>query len=120
DIHNRKTAAMIKAACTIGVAVGKGSPQQISAAADFADALGLAFQVRDDMLDRVSTVEELGKPIGSDANNNKSTFATVMGLGACENLILSKTEDAKDALRRGFKDTAFLEWLSDKLAMRRS
>ncbi|MGE4353507.1 MAG: polyprenyl synthetase family protein [Oscillospiraceae bacterium] len=120
DIHNRKTAAMISAACTIGVAVGRGGDAQMRSAEAFAAALGLAFQVRDDMLDCVSTVEELGKPIGSDKDNNKSTFATVMGLEACENLVLSKTEEAKQALRDGFEDTSFLEWLADKMAMRRS
>ena len=119
DIHDRKTAAMIEAACTMGVAVGRGSEAQMECARSFARDIGLAFQVRDDLLDCISTVEELGKPIGSDAENHKSTFATIMGIEACENLIQSKTESAKEALRKGFRDTQFLEWLADQLASRR-
>ncbi|MGI6028136.1 MAG: polyprenyl synthetase family protein [Candidatus Heteroscillospira sp.] len=119
DIHNRKTAAMIEAACLMGVAVGRGTQEQMEAATAFARDIGLAFQVRDDILDCVSTVEELGKPIGSDAGNHKSTFATVMGIEACENLVMSCTERAKEALRGAFQDTAFLEWLADRLATRR-
>lgn len=119
DIHNRKTACMIEAACSLGVAVGRGTEEQMQAAKAFARDVGLAFQVRDDILDCVSTVEELGKPIGSDAGNRKSTFATVMGIEHCENLVLSKTESAKEDIRASFKDTAFLEWLVDMLAQRR-
>ncbi len=119
DIHDRKTAAMIEAACTMGVAVGRGSEVQMECARSFARDIGLAFQVRDDLLDCISTVEELGKPIGSDAENHKSTFATIMGIEACENLIQSKTESAKEALRKEFRDTQFLEWLADQLASRR-
>jgi len=119
NIHNRKTAARIEAACTMGVAVAKGSAEQMECARKFASDLGMAFQVRDDVLDCISTVEELGKPIGSDAHNGKSTFATVMGIEACENMIASRTESAKEALRAGFKDTAFLEWVADQLAVRR-
>ncbi len=120
EIHRHKTSAMIEAACAMGVAVGHGSDVQMKAAVSFASDLGLAFQVRDDLLDTISTVEELGKPIGSDAQNQKSTFATVMGREACESLVERKTESAKEALRGAFSDTAFLEWLADLLAERRN
>ncbi len=120
EIHKRKTSAMIEAACAMGVAVGRGSEEQMSAALAFAADIGLAFQVRDDLLDTISTVEELGKPIGSDAGNSKSTFATIMGREACESLIQRRTERAKEALRGAFADSRFLEWLADMLANRRS
>jgi geranylgeranyl diphosphate synthase type II len=119
QIHKRKTAAMIEAACTMGVAVARGTEKQMECARGFARDIGLAFQVRDDVLDCISTVEELGKPIGSDEANHKSTFATIMGLESCESLVQQKTESAKEKLRAGFADTAFLEWLADGLAARR-
>ena len=62
DINDRKTSAMIHAACLMGVTCGGGSAQQRAAAAQYAKALGLAFQIRDDMLDVISTEAELGKP----------------------------------------------------------
>ena len=120
NIHKRKTAAMIEAACTMGVAVAKGSDEQMAAARKFASDLGMAFQVRDDILDCISTEAELGKPIGSDAQKRKTTFATIMGIESCEELVLNKTESAKEALRGSFKDTQFLEWIADQLATRRN
>jgi geranylgeranyl diphosphate synthase type II len=62
EIHSRKTAAMIEASCTLGVAVARGTEEQMACAREFARDIGLAFQVRDDVLACVSTVEELGKP----------------------------------------------------------
>ena len=64
-------------------------------------------------------LEELGKPIGSDVGNSKSTFATIMGREACESMVQHKTESAKESLRGAFDDTRFLEWLADMLAQRR-
>ncbi len=119
EIHNRKTSALFEAACVMGVIVGGGTQTQLDAARAFAMAIGLAFQVRDDMLDLISTVEELGKPIGSDKKSNKTTFATAMGLEACEGIVERKTGQAKEAIISQFKDTAFLEWLADSLSVRR-
>ncbi len=119
EIHSRKTSALFEAACVMGVIVGGGTAAQEDAARAYAAAIGLAFQVRDDMLDLISTVEELGKPIGSDKKSNKTTFATAMGLEACESTVNRKTQQAKESIQPEFKDTAFLEWLSDSLSVRR-
>ena len=83
DINDRKTSAMIHAACLMGVTCGGGNARQRAAAAQYAKALGLAFQIRDDMLDVISTEAELGKPIGSDAREGKNTFMALYGLERC-------------------------------------
>ena len=70
QIHLHKTAALIRAACLMGVVAGGGTPEQEEAAAEFADHLGMAFQIRDDILDVTATEEELGKPIGSDRKDH--------------------------------------------------
>ena len=93
--------------------------EQEAAAVDYAEALGLAFQIRDDMLDVLSTAEELGKPIGSDAQEGKTTFMSLYGAEECEKRILVLTEQAKQAARR-FDDSEFLTALADSMAVRRS
>ena len=80
----------------------------------------MAFQIRDDMLDQESTTEELGKPVGSDADNEKVTFATLYGLERCRELVESHTEAAKAAISGVFEDTSFLCRLADELAGRKN
>ncbi len=120
EIHTLKTAAMLRAAAVIGVlSAGAVIGGELTAAADrYAAALGLAFQIRDDMLDCISTTETLGKPAGSDTARGKSTFVSLLGLNACAELVREKTEEAKLAVRGRFADTGFLEWLADFLAGR--
>lgn len=117
EIHVRKTAALIRGACLMGAAAAGGSRKQETAAITYADALGLAFQIRDDILDVTSTEEELGKPIGSDAEQRKTTFMTLFGERACEQRVLELTEQAKSAVSI-FPDHAFLCDLADSLAIR--
>ena len=120
QIHLHKTAALIRAACLMGVAAAGGTPEQERAAADFADYLGMAFQIRDDILDVTSTEEELGKPIGSDAANQKTTYVTLYGPERCEELVLEHTRAARKALEQTEwpGDPAFLLWLAQELARR--
>ena len=118
DIHGMKTVALISAAARIGVVAAGGTPAQIEAAGSYADAVGLAFQARDDLLDLTATVEELGKPAGSDIENNKTTLATLLGKDECENLIHRETGKAISALDGMFKDTEFLKWFATLLAKR--
>lgn len=120
NIHKLKTAAMIKAAAMIGVISGGGTEKQLSAAEKYADAVGLAFQIRDDILDATSTPEELGKPIGSDAANGKNTFLTLLGIEKCEEIIINKTNEAKEAVRENFENSEFLCYLADSLVKRKS
>lgn len=115
DIQSRKTGALIKAACQMGVLAGQGSDTQMSAAADFAEHLGLAFQIRDDMLDVIGDAEELGKATGADTVKN--TFVQLYGLEKCDALVHRHTEAAKNALQ-AFEDPAFMLYLSDSLVGR--
>ena len=120
ELYAMKTAELISAAARLGVIAGDGTQEQIDAAHSYAGAIGLAFQVRDDVLDCIATAEELGKPIGSDIENDKSTFASLLGVEACEKLICKETEKAISALESKFEDTEFLTWLAQVLAVRKN
>lgn len=116
DIQSRKTGALINAACVLGVIAGCGSEKQIEAAASFAGLLGLAFQIRDDMLDVIGTTEEMGKTVGTDAAKN--TFVRLYGLERCEELVRKYTDAAISHLRV-FDDTDDLIALAESLTTRR-
>lgn len=120
DINDRKTSAMIHAACLMGVTCGGGNAQQHAAAAQYAKALGLAFQIRDDMLDVISTEAELGKPIGSDAREWKNTFMALYGLERCSAYVHELSEEAAAAVDGVFADSAFLRQLARSLADRKN
>ena len=117
-LHSLKTGALLEAACLMGAHCGGADAAQICAASRYARNLGMAFQIRDDVLDITSTTEELGKPVGSDEENGKSTFVTLLGVEGCERLVHSYTEDAKAAVISAFPDSGFLCWLADSLAER--
>ena len=119
EIHRLKTGALLRAACVMGVQCSGGTPEQVSAAEAFAMNLGLAFQIRDDVLDTISTEAELGKPVGSDAAEKKTTFVSLLGFEDCGRLVHLHTERAKKAIAGHFADTDFLCWLADLLADRR-
>ena len=122
QIHMWKTAALLKAACLLGLTASPVEPSetQWEAAIRYAEEVGMAFQIRDDMLDQESTTEELGKPVGSDMDNDKTTFATLYGLEKCRQLVEQHTELAKEAVRGVFDNTAFLCALADELAQRKN
>jgi len=115
DIQSRKTGALIKAGCLLGVLAGQGNDDQFRAAADFAQHLGLAFQIRDDMLDVIGNAEELGKAVGVDTVKN--TFVQLYGLDKCDALVREHTAKAEDALD-AFDDRAFILDLSEQLVGR--
>ena len=119
-INSMKTAALIVASARIGVIAGNGSQEQMVAAIQYALALGLAFQIRDDVLDYTATIEELGKPIGSDKENKKTTFASLLDVYACEVIISEMTRKAIKALDEKFDDKGFFKWLANLLAERKS
>lgn len=119
QVHRHKTGDMIRGACQMGAVLGGGSEKEIAAAGAFAYALGMAFQIRDDMLDEIGSQAELGKPIGSDQENHKSTFVTLLGLEACQDLVEQETARAVAALENGdFQDTSFIVSLARGLTSR--
>lgn len=120
EINSRKTGALLVAACMMGVAAAGGSREQEEAAACYGASLGAAFQIRDDMLDVLSTEAELGKPIGSDIQEKKNTYMALYGEEKCAALVEKLTRAAKDALCGSFTDTGFLCSLADSLATRRN
>lgn len=116
-IQSRKTGALVKAACVLGVIAGGGTEEQIQASSQFADCLGLAFQIRDDMLDVIGDAGELGKAVGVDAEKN--TFVRLYGLEKCETLVQHYTQEAISHLAT-FEDTADLIALAESLTTRRT
>lgn len=116
DIQTRKTGCLINAACALGVIAGGGTEAQYDAACQFAAGLGIAFQIRDDMLDVIGTQEEMGKGVGTDADKN--TFVKLYGLEKCEELVQKYTAYAMDALS-AFQDTAYIAALADSMTRRR-
>lgn len=98
EIHLRKTSALIRAACRMGVAAAGGTQVQGDAAARYADHFGYAFQIRDDMLDVIGDEKTFGKPIGSDREEGKTTFVDILGLDGCQRLVREHSEQAAEAL----------------------
>ena len=115
NIQSRKTGALIKAACVLGVMAANGTAQQEFAAMEFADHLGLAFQIRDDMLDVIGDAEKLGKAAGM--GGDKSTFVRLYGLEKCAELVKEHTDAAIDALDV-FEDSEFMRELALRLVGR--
>ena len=97
-ICSLKTGALIKAACKIGCILAGADETKIYAAEKYAEHLGLAFQIVDDILDEVGDEKKLGKPIHSDKGNNKSTFVSLLGIDKCRELVKELTEKAKNEL----------------------
>lgn len=118
EINSRKTGALLIAACQMGVAAAGGSAVMLEAARLFGASIGMAFQIRDDMLDVLSTAEELGKPIGSDAEEQKNTYMALLGEKQCMELVIELTEKAKAALGGVFDDIDFLCALADSMVSR--
>ena len=115
DIQSRKTGALIRAACSLGVLAGGGTPKQLDAAVAFASNLGLAFQIRDDMLDVIGNADELGKAVGVDSTKN--TFVRLYGLDRCEELVQELTQKAIQDLKY-FENNDYMIGLSKSLTNR--
>ena len=118
-IHKLKTGALISAACILGCIAAGANEKQIEAASRYAYYLGIAFQIKDDLLDIEGNEEDLGKPVGSDAKNEKTTYVTLVGEKKAEKDIRKLTQSAKNQLEV-FQNKDFILLLSDYLISRNS
>ena len=113
-----KTGALIRAACEIGAVLADAQEANRRALVQYAEALGQAFQIVDDILDVTSDAKTLGKPIGSDAENQKSTYVSLLGLSGAQAAAKRCTEEAVAALAAFGADAAFLRNLALQLETR--
>lgn len=116
-MDNLKTGALIEAACVMGCIVAEADETKKKAAAEFAKKIGLAFQIKDDILDVTGTLEKLGKMVGSDEQNGKSTYVTLLGVDKCQELVDKLTEEAMSALD-AFDDNEALKEYAEYLSKR--
>ena len=116
-LQELKTGALIRGAACMGCVLGGGSEQQIDAAAKYADALGLAFQIQDDILNVEGDPAVIGKDVGNDERSGKSTFVRLLGLEKCREKVRALTDEALGHLA-AFEDSAFLVSLTRSLAER--
>lgn len=106
QIHQKKTGALIKAGIVAPSILIGASDEEVDVLSQYADAIGVAFQIKDDILDVVGSADELGKPIGSDAKNLKTTYASLYGLDGAKRMLSETTNKAVNALER-FGDRAW-------------
>lgn len=108
-IHLLKTAALIEASLMIGATLGGAPQKDIEALEQIGRKVGIAFQVQDDILDVTSTMEVLGKPIGSDEKNHKVTYVTLVGLDKAKQEVQKLSEEAVELLEGLSVSSAFLK-----------
>ncbi len=119
-IHTRKTGALIRAACRMGAIAGGADAEQISSLTDYADAVGLQFQVVDDLLDATSTTEKLGKQARKDADAGKRTYPGILGVERSRALADELSDRARAALSDFGPEADLLRAVSIQLAARTS
>ena len=118
-IYELKTGALIEAAMMIGAILGGASQEEVKTVERIASLVGLAFQVQDDILDVISTQEELGKPIHSDEKNEKTTYVTLLGIDDAKKVVEEKSEEAISLLRTLPNENPYLEELLMELIHRK-
>jgi geranylgeranyl diphosphate synthase type II len=119
NMYHHKTGQLIAVSCMMGCICAGADEEKIQAAADYGFKLGLAFQIIDDILDVTSTTEELGKPVGSDEEENKTTFVTLYGVEKAQEIANNITEEALGCLEK-FGNDAFLTELTEMLLKRKN
>ena len=114
-----KTGALISACVQMGCVLGGGSEKELQAAREYADTIGLAFQIVDDILDIEGDTATLGKQVGSDVANDKSTYVSILGMKQAKALVQQLTQTAVHALEAFQGDTQYLKELAEYLASRK-
>nr|WP_239692442.1 farnesyl diphosphate synthase [Microbulbifer mangrovi] len=118
EMHRLKTGALISASARIGAMIGGASDEQLTAITRYAEAIGLAFQVQDDILDVTTDTETLGKTQGADAARNKPTYVSLLGLDGARSKADELHREATGALARLGGNTAILQQLADYIVHR--
>ncbi len=117
-LHSLKTGALITASCTMGGMVASANEKQLQAIEHYGKALGLAFQIQDDILDVISNEETLGKPIGSDELNNKTTYITLYGIDKAREIHNELFDNGIKTLDECGINTPFIKGLTEKIRNR--
>ena len=120
NMYRHKTGDLLAVSCVMGcICAGVEDETKLQAAAEYGYRLGLAFQIVDDILDVTSTTEELGKPVGSDEEENKTTFVTLHGVDKAREIAAGITDEAMLMLEK-FDNTSFLRELTESLLVRKN
>ncbi len=117
-LHKKKTGSLIRVSAILGALAANADEESVAAVADFAEKLGLAFQIQDDILDCIGDESVLGKPIGSDAENEKTTYVTLLGLDAAREKVQQLTKSAIESLDIFGEKADFLKELAAYLVHR--
>lgn len=118
-MDKKKTGCLIKAACLLGcVGAGIFDEEKLNAAESYGESIGLAFQIVDDILDVTSTTQQLGKPVGSDLQQDKATYVSLLGVDECKRLADELTDKALSSLDVFDGDSTALKELALSLANR--
>ena len=112
-----KTGAIIEAAANMGCILGNADEEAYAVSCEYARKIGLAFQIKDDILNVEGDAEKLGKDVGNDEESGKSTFVKLLGLEQCKARLAKLTEDAVGVAKK-LPDSEFLIWLAYELLAR--
>ena len=118
-MHRNKTGQLIKVAIVGGAILGNANEEDLSNLKDYGDKLGLAFQIKDDILDVIGDVTVLGKNVKSDESNNKTTFITMYGLEKCKEKCNDLTKECFQILKKIKANTKYLEEITEFLLKRK-
>ncbi len=119
EMYLLKTGELLSAACEIGAIIGGADEEEIKMARQYALKVGLAFQIIDDILDNIGDEKLLGKPIGSDAKNGKTTFVSRYGIEECRRIAAKLSTEAKDILEKLNGNSTNLMAITDYLLDRK-
>ncbi|HBW35171.1 MAG: geranyl transferase [Peptococcaceae bacterium BRH_c23] len=119
EIHKAKTGALLTASARLGGILAGGTEDQLKALTSYAQALGLAFQIKDDILDVVGDSDTLGKPAGSDLRQNKATYVSLLGLEGAEYQLHAQIKEALSALQPFGEAASFLKELAYYIEQRK-
>ena len=118
ELHRKKTGALLVAACQLGAQLAGADAKTVETSVEYGAHLGLAFQIIDDVLDATATVEQLGKPVGADVENEKTTYVSLFGLDGAVEMAKEETAAAAAALAGFGEDAADLRALAEELLTR--